>query len=387
MELGRIRLIREDVAIWLVYAGRGRRYFDTFQTSGSIFLNLPGYEANERVFASTELMRRHLAMSDEIFQWVIGSRNDPPSRNAASYSPYPHKSGTTDAKSFSAEIGNIQRMFVEAKVGDLILSPPYGHFEPFLIGEITHRWRKEDDLELPSLNNEKVPVRKVRWLNSALARRDFPPRVSRRMQNQLAISKLDERYYEEVLRLVYPSFVWGEQSKIDIFGENYAGTDPLQPYAPALLIKYVLASVFAFEQDSFDKFQSLEPLDAIDQFYREDLIEHFGQTFNSPGRYSVIAALSSLAVLSAAGMVVATSDVSTPFSQVQTEAREEVKGTLKGPGKTSLENDLDNYVNSMKAVNWRKVQKQLGEPANSSMTLSMNNTAEVASHRAELNAK
>jgi len=387
MELAKIRLVRADVSIWLVYAGRQRRYWENFRQSNCVFLQLPGFNASEAVFQSDEQLRRHLAMSDQIFRWVVGARNSPPSRNAASYNPYPYQTGTSEAKGFAAELGNVERMFIDARPGDLVLSPSFGHFDPYLIGEITKNWSPEDNLEIPSLENEVVPTRKVRWLNTALARRDFPPRISRRLQNQLAITKLDSEFYEEILQLVYPSFVWGGRSKLDIYGDDYSGTDPLQPYAPALLIKYVLASVFAYESGQFVQFQSLSPHKAIDQFYRKELIEHFGQNFNSPGKYSVVAALGSMSILATAGMLVATSDPSTNFGQVQTEVKGRVKDSMQGAGKAEMSDNLDGYVDSMEAVNWKDVQKELGKPAKESMTLSMNNAAEVANHRAELNAR
>lgn len=387
MELARIRIVRPDVAVWLVYAGKGRRFWDLFHRSSSIFLSLPGFDANERVFQSSELMRRHLAMADAVGKWVTGATNSPPLRRPSAYNPFPYRTGSAEAKSFSAELGNIERMFVEAKVGDLVLCPPYGHFEPFLVGEISQPWRKSDDIEVPLFEGEAVPARKVRWLPTALARRDFSPRVSRRLQNQHAITRMDADLYPDILEKVYPSFVWGDRSKLDIFGENYSGTDPLQPYAPALLIKYVLASVFAFDAGEFDKFQAMEPLAAIDAYYDEDLIEHFGQHFNSPGRWSIIAAVGSMSILASAGMIVATADPSSNFTAVKDQAAEAVKGSMKGAGKGALEDDVDNYVGSMKSVDWKKVQTQLGKPATKSMDLTFDNRREVAAHRAELNAK
>jgi hypothetical protein len=387
MELSQIRLVRDDVAIWLIYAGRGRRFYEIFQQSKSVFLNLPGFNATERVFESDELIRRHLKMSDEIFRYVSGARNSPPSRRAANYNPYPYASGTAEAKSFAAELGNIERLFVEAKPGDIVMSPPFGHFDPYLIGEIRRTWTKDDDLEIEMLQGEAVPTRKVRWLNVALARRDFPARVSRRLQNQHAITRVDPIFYKDILDLVYPSYIWGERSKLDVFGDDYKGTDPLQPYASALLVKYVIASVFAFKKDEFDNFQKLSPHDAIEQFYDESLVEEFGQNFNSPGKFSVVAAIGSLSLLASAALIVATSDPSQNIEVAKIEAKDTVKDAMKGADKGAKEAEVDAYVDSMEAVNWNRVRKELGKPSNATMPLNLSNKVEVATHRAELNAR
>lgn len=387
MEVERIRLVRNDVSIWLVYAGRGRRYFELFREKGVIFLNLPGFNANDGVFASDEAIRQHLAMSDEIYRWLRGARNSPPSRQASSYSAYPHKSGTSDAKAFNAEAGNIQRMFRDAKVGDIVLSPPVGHYDPLLIGEIRTVWKKDDDIEVPFLQGEAVPARKVRWLNVALARRDFSPRVSRRLQNPLAISKLDDDLYEDILNLVYPSYVWGNRSKLDVFGDNYKGTDPLQIYDSAKLVKYVTASVFAFTSGEMHKFQALDIDLAIATYYDESLVEEFGQNFNSPGKFAVAAAIGAFSVLASAGLIVATADPATKFSEVQTEASDTVKDAMFGNGKAEKQQLLDDYVKSMEATNWKEVQRKLGEPSNKNLPLNLSNKVEVATHKAELNAR
>lgn len=387
MEVDRIRIVRDDVSIWLVYAGRGRRYFNQFREKGVVFLNLPGFAANERVFESDELIRRHLNMSDEIYRWLRGARNDPPSRRGSNYNPYPYKSGTSEAKAFNAEVGNIQRMFVQAKVGDIVLSPPVGHYDPFLVGEIRRGWTEEDNVEVPFLEGELVPARKVKWLNVALARRDFTPRVSRRLQNPLATSQLDSDLYEEILNLVYPSYVWGNQSKLDVFGDNYKGTDPLQIYDSARLVKYVSASVFAYMSNELDKFQSMDIEDAILEYYDEKLVLEFGQNFNSPGKFSIAAALGAFSILASAGLIVATADPSESFSKVQTEATDTIKNAMAGSGKAEKEKLLDGYVNSMEATNWKEVQRKLGKPANKNLPLNLSNKVEVSTHRAELDAR
>ncbi|WBH18052.1 hypothetical protein [Sphingomonas radiodurans] len=383
MEVSKIRLIRNDVSVWLVYAGRGRKFFDLFRQTRSVFLSLPGFDANETVFQSDELIRRHLAMSDAVGRWISGADSNPPSRRPNSYNPYPN----SDAGSFAHELGNIYRLFIDAKPGDLVLSPTHGHFDPYLVGEITQPWRKEDDTPIPLLEDELVPTRKVRWLNTALARRDFPARVSRRLQNQHAITKIDTDLYQDIFGLVYPSYVWGQKSKLDVFGDSYTGTDPLQPYASALLVKYVVASVFAYEKGEFAAFQKLEPHAAIDAFYDETLVSEFGQNFNSPGKFTIIAAVGSLSILASAGLIVATADPAQPFNQTKTEAVQTVSGAMTGAGKAPRTQELDGYVNSMTAVNWTDVQKKLGKPSNDTMKTSLSNSVEVATHRAELNAR
>lgn len=387
MDIARIKLIRDDVSVWLIYAGAKRRYFNTFRETGKIFLQLPGFNASEAVFQSDELIRRHLAMSDQILRYVRGTRPSPPGRNASAYSPHPYASNTTEANSFNAELGNISRLFKDAKVGDLVLSPAEGHFAPLMIGEIRHAWRKADDLELSNLSNEVVPTRSVQWLDTALARRDFSARVSRRLQNKHAITLVDDRFYEDIFRSVYPSYVWKNTSKVDIFGDKYASKDPLQPYQAAFLIKYVIASALAYEGGEFADFQSLSQEAAIQKYYNLDAIDDFTQNFNSPGKFSLIAKVAAISILVSAGLAVATAESTGSFNATQTEVIANIKSALAGSGKAPFEAKVDDYVSSMSATTWKPVQRSIGTPAAKNMGLSLNNRVELEQHKAALNAK
>jgi hypothetical protein len=386
LELTRIQLLREDVKVWLVYAGTQRRFFEDFRASNSIFLNIPGFDAFAETFNSDEGTRQHLAMSDAVSSFIRGQTNVPPSRNAGTYNPYPYQAGSSDARSFAAELGNIHRMFVEALPGDLVISPAQGHFEPFLIGEVVGGWSKAHDLVVARLQGETVPTRRVRWLNVALARRDFSVRTSKRLQNRHAITLLDEDYYADVFDTVYPSYAWRGRSKLDLFGDGYSGKDPMQPFLAAKLLKYVIASVFAYTDARMDQFQAMEIDDAIAAFYDEALIEDLHLNFNSPGKFSVISRRGALSVLAATGLLVATGEVLGEFEGQKQQAAEQVNGSVSGNGQGDANQEVDNYLQSMDSVRWKHVQNELGGPANQSLGLSLDNRVEVATHRAELNA-
>lgn len=387
MQIDRIKILSDDASVWLVYAGRGRSFIDEFYALNTMFLSLPGFAASSAVFASDQLMRRHLAMADQVAKWIFGIRSTAPSRLATSYSPSPYVAGTSEAKGFAADLGNIRRMYVEAKAGDLVLSPRRGQLDPFLIGEVRSNWDAGDTLPIGTLDGEIVPVRKMRWLDTALARRDFSPRIARRLQNQHAITRLDDRFYKEIFDLVYPSYVWQDNSKFDVFGEDYRGTDPTQIHPTALLIKYIVASVFAFEKGEIDDFHALSTDQAVLVYYDENLIEHFGQNFNSPGSFSVISRRKFLAVLASAGIIIATAGATGHLPTQIDQAIDDVSSAIKGPHKGAHKAKVEDYVHSMKSVDWKKVQKERGEPARQSLTLSLSAEKQISTHRDELNAR
>ena len=360
---------------------------EDFAKQSRVFLNIPGFNAAQTTFDDDTLMRRHLAMSDAVARFIRGATPNAPSRNAQSYSPTPYIANTPDSRRFGAELGNIQRLFKDAKVGDLIMSPAQGQYDPFLIGEISTKWSKSDDLAVGKLKGEEVPTRRVRWMNVALTRRDFAPRTARRLVNRHAITLLDGSVYQDIFDTVYPNYSWGDRSKLDLFGNGYAGKDPMQPYDAAKLLKYVMSSVFAYQAERMSEFNKLDVDDAIDAFYDEDLVEELAQNFNSPGKFTLIAGGGLTSILVAAGLMMATADPSGGVTQQRAQVSQQIDGVMKGNGKVEAKAELDNFLNSVEGTTWKPVQKTLGKSAKKTLGLSLDNSVEVSRHKAELNAR
>jgi len=387
VELSPIRLLRDDVAVWLVYAGYNRRFLDEFADHNRVFLNLPGFDATPQVLGDRSLMRQHLAMSDAIAEYIRGHVPTNPSRNPNSYSSTPHPTGTPDARKFSAELGNISLLFNEVKVGDIVMCPGTGQYDPFLIGEITTAWAKADDLAVPQLNGEIVPARRVRWINVAATRRDFAPRTAKRLFKRHAITQVDRRFYQDIFDNIFPSYSWGDRSKLDLFGNGYAGKDPLQPFDAAKLLKYIMSSVFAYEDGAFSHFQSLSIDVAINKYYDENRVVDLHQNFNSPGKFTVIMKSGMAATLLAAGILMATADPAASPQQQRIVVSAQVASATTGSGQPAAKAELDNYINSFQSTTWKPVQSNLGKSAKKTLGLTLDNSVEVARHRDELNAK
>lgn len=387
MQIDRIRILNDKISIWLVYAGKNRSLLDEFIQHSSVFLSLPGFDANGLVFDDDVLIGKHLAMSEQVALWNFGHLASPPSRKSSLYLSSPHASGSPEAKAFSAELGNIRRLYREAKAGDIVLSPRKGQLEPFLIGEIRENWSPGEEASIAALANEIVPIRRVRWLDTALARRDFAPIIARRLRNQKAVTRLDDRFYKEIIDLVYPSYIWNGLSKLDVFGEDYRGDDPTQITPTAYLIKYIIASVLAFERGEINKFLSMSSALAIKAYYDHNLIEHFGQNFNSPGSFSVISRRNTMAALTAVGIIIAAAGATGHVPSQVHDAVHSVSMALQGTGKQVHVHHVDNYAHSMTSVDWKKVQMEQGEPAREAMSISLSASSKVARHRDRLNAR
>lgn len=349
------RIIPADHKIWLVYAGKRRRYFDIFANNSCIFTANPGFVPNTNIFSDEASVRQFVRLTRSVYNHISGRNPNPPTRRIGSFSSQPGDHRTSDGRSFNSEVGNVQRLFNEVKTGDLVISPAEGHYKPMLIGEVTSGWDPSQFVRVSKLQGETVPCRKVRWMRTDLSRHDFPFEVAKSLQNRHAISELDTQLYHKVYRSVYPSYMTADHSKIDIFAPNYSGHDPTETHEGGFLVKFFIAAYIAEEQGRIAEFAQLSWTQAVRQFYDPALVLEFHQNFNSPGVYSLIAGNMLLAAV--VGLGVAISVDAQPLDQILTNftvtegpntqvtnesqgARDKVQSIVDGMGRQRYEQEI-----------------------------------------------
>ena len=356
-----VRFIAPDVCIWLVYAGRGRRQFDVFKKNSAVFLEIPGFDAAQDTFYDDASIRQHLRMSDAVREFASGKTAAAPVRRPTQYSNLPGSGKTPEGKRFNAAVGNISRLYRDAKVGDLVLCPPLGHYDPFLIGEITQPWNVDDTLGLDVFGQEAVPIRKVKWLPTTVGRRDFPVKLAKVLQNQHAISIIDPVFYRDIFRIAYDLFVWNETSKIDIFGPNYSSHDPTETSEAAFIIKYFVAAYAAYESGEISEFNRLAPINAVDKFFDAELLEEFRQNFNSPGKFTCISGRPALALCIAAAIAIVTNG--TNVSAAHAAVVKEAQASVQAAQRPDIEKTLGGFLNSLDFDREKEIERDYGKKA------------------------
>lgn len=308
------RLILPEHKIWLVYAGKRRRFFDIFSENSCVFLEHPALQLTTRALESEGEIRRRLRASDAVLRWVRGATDTPPTRSLLSYSTNPPSSTEKGRRAFNAEVGNIIRMFRTVAPGDLIICPPMGHYEPMLIGEVVDEWKSDQSFEIELLGSEAVPYRRVKWIRRDLPRRSLPPTVGRALQNPHAISEVRNDHREAIYQAVYEQYAFGDHSKVDLVGDQYSGKDPTETNDAAKLIKYTLSALNADQTGNLKQFSSMNIDDAINRFYSRDLVIDLSQNFNSPGKFklTIKGAVNALVVSSFIGAIV----LNVPFDDI-----------------------------------------------------------------------
>lgn len=272
-------IIPETQNIWSVFPGLGKRYLRKFISDNVIFLDIPGVALSANAIANTELLRRHVAMSNAILKWNVGGQSgSEPSRRVGDYQV---KKSATE----SAALANVRGMFSVMKKGDLVLFAGASVYDPVNIGEITTDFTPSNVMSHPRYSNEEIPFRSVRWLHTKVERRELSQELSLLLSNRRAIISIPKSLHgEEVYRIAYGDYVLGDNARYKFHGPDYANYAPTT--VPGLnLISYFSAAFNAIEEDELEAFLNLSIHDAITNYFEQDALYSFEIDFASPGGY------------------------------------------------------------------------------------------------------
>jgi hypothetical protein len=275
-------------------------------------------------------------------------------------------------------------MFSTIKVGDIVMVTPEGHYKELLIGEVQSNWNPRHTLELETFQGESVPYREVRWLNVALSRRDFPLAVAKRLQNRRAVTRIDDDLYSSIFRLIYSAFIWGNESKLDIYAPEFGGNDPLQIADAAFLIKWSLAAYAAYTKGQFVEFQSLPIEEAAERFFDPIFVEAFSLNFSSPGVYKLVGAGGAIGLVVASLVSLAISEESQSVTQVKTEIITELQQQNVPTTSDLSQQQISDLVSSLDARTADELRSQKGRSARNQLGLTLDSQKEVRRARERL---
>lgn len=357
-----------DVNVYLVYAGQHRKHLQQFLKGEAVFLELPDFPIGIASLPDTEMLRA-IRMAKEIERWRQGARPDAPSRNLASYSAAAPDARTPAGRSIINDLSSANLLFREAKKGDIVLCMPIGHYEEVLVGILEGDAGDLVSVRADHLSNEKVPARKVRWVNTGVARRNFPAEVARRLQNRRAVTRIDESFYPQIFETVFNSYLWDKQSKLQIFAKHDTN-DPTRPLIGAELIRWAIAVAIACERGDADLLGSMTPDQISDTYFDEGFIDNYRMVFNSPGIYTILARNAAI-VLMAGSLISATLSSDSDIVWGTTQTKIEKIFPTDDP-KTNIEPvDVSGVVASISPVVIEQGRSRYGEKARQKLDLTV----------------
>lgn len=362
------KLIKQDTSVYLFYAGQNRKFFDDTKQTSSLFLDLPGFQADENTFSDRDLINQSVYRARAARRYLSRPAEHPRPRPANEYpSLTPSIDGRLD-RGFLADSVNTEILFSEVKSGDVIIITPRSHYDPILLGEVIGEWSTDDFLVLPEFGEFSVPFRKVKWITHSLARSDFSRPVAKRMHNRRTITKIDQNYYEDIFKLIYPRYIWGNTSKLDIFSQVYSSNDPTATGEASFLIKYAIALYAATLKGQVDDFVSLEKQQAAGKYFDPTIVDQMAQSFGSPGGYMARLIGTAAGMFVAAVLLIALSDESQGLAGVKQQAIDESRHQLM---EVITDEQFSPFANSLRAGTDDELRKTYGREAKAKLGLTL----------------
>ncbi|WP_372400136.1 hypothetical protein ABMY26_31425 [Azospirillum sp. HJ39] len=295
------RVVNTDVKVFALHSGNYKQFNSVFRTSGRIFLDIPGVTFERGQVSNDPQLKAKVARARRMTQWYRARERGPlPPQELA------HYQNTRMGSSLSAAVGNVKRLYEEARVGDIILVPGDGLFSDVLMGEIIEDPPAgEDRIQLEVYQEDTIPYRRVSWKAFPL-RANLSTDLSRSLSRPLAITNIEvPKLINEVLQFVYGNYIIGNSAKHYFSGESYQD----QPYAPVHGLTLLSALISAVNADRLGDAQLVRDLDiyrmASHGLAGVDVVS-FQTNFASPGGYRLWANSPTL-VLVVAALVAATS--------------------------------------------------------------------------------
>ncbi|MGO8016304.1 hypothetical protein AB9E19_15265 [Rhizobium leguminosarum] len=277
-----IRILPDDHRIFVLHPGSSKRFYNDFQETSSVFLDLPGITFAARPDTDTPQLRNQLRMARRIASWRNGGskEDEKPSRDPDDYRV--ENPGNAAPKIVHA----VMDLYAEARAGDLILVPGPGYNSTVYIGEFVDGFDPQFKVAATRYPTEQIPARKVAFLPATMAKRQFNSRIIRLLQNRQAIIQVSQEVdRREIYSIAYGDYVWKESSgnlirvteqEIDLNDLNKAVD----------LTNYFAAQYLALRKGELREFLALDFNTAIEEYYDKSYFGGVSVEVHSPGFFS-----------------------------------------------------------------------------------------------------
>lgn len=273
------RVIDKDHQIFVLHPGDGKRFYNDFRAHSAIFLDIPGITLPAKPDVDDEETRKLLRMARAIGGWHKSGRpeKNAPKRDLESYAV---KIEGRDAPRFMSEV---RTLYADAKPGDLIIVPGPGYNSSVLMAELVEDFDPAFRVDSARYAADRIPARRVRFLQTGHAKYEFGRRAIQLMQNRQAIIRISEdadrhEFYEHA----YGDYVWGEASGsyMEITEEVVDQKD----LTDVLFLTNLYGAMYvAMKAGELDKFFALPWHKAIGQYYNRELFGDISIEVHSPG--------------------------------------------------------------------------------------------------------
>ncbi|MBS9476081.1 hypothetical protein [Ancylobacter radicis] len=349
------KIVEQSQKAWVVHAGKAQRHYDIFRDNELVFLEVPYIQLNNSRLRTGAGIRRAIRQSIDLRRYNETTGISEPTRQFEDYA-----SGSFSEKSLQALVGSINRIYSQAKVGDIVIVPGReavdGITQPVVrFGEIAAPFSDEDIFESGEGSIAKVPFRRVRWLNT-VPRKQLTVRLERRIGKPPAVRQITiDRDAEELLGLVYESYIFHGNSNSVIFADRYDGSDFVVLNRSSEIIAFLVSAHAKLSLGRDHNFRVSDLEEFTERHFSDASISNIEVDFASPGYWRIIGASVSLGAFVALGVAVLTSGMSVADMQGGIEVMNSVSpdGTA-----ADLQESMNILLQSIDSIQLEKVAEQ-----------------------------
>lgn len=368
------KLVLPSQRAFVVHAGRARVNYDEFVENEIVFLETPYLHLESSILKSKSNLRRAIRRSVAWKDHAETTGSQAPSQFLKDYAD-----GTFQESSLQTLSGSVARLYGQAKKGDLVVVPGRdvydGLHRPVIrFGEIASDFSASDIYNGQRLASQKVPFRRVRWLN-VVPRKEISIRLEKRIGKPPAVRGIKiDRDSDELLRHAYDSYIFEGNSSSVVVADKYDATDFVILNRSSDLIAFLVSAHAVLSQNNGTPpiINDIEAFTA--RHFGDARIENIEVDFASPGHWRIFGASVSLAAFVALGVAVLSSDVPadvlasgvevtnsvSPNDGTAKNLEESMNLLLKSVDKLQLQKTVDTANNARKVIGLQSSTK----PAN-----------------------
>lgn len=289
------RYVPDSARIWCIHGGKSKRVLQRFLDHGVVALDMPGVRMSEGVLADDNLLTKHILVSEAVqkhYNAVINTPRgqQPPPRPSVNPADYALPTAKPDLYRTTYKKRALNKFFAEIAIGDVIVTPSFSSYEPFLFGFVKSVPANFSTYVIPEYPNDPVPSFEVEWIDHKITKRDIPVPLAKLMERQEAVTEIQQAQFGATLYTAVLGAYWGDSVfGVDIDCPRYRGNNPLETVPVQELIAVLTAIYGVYRDEGAQGLSQKSYDDLIKNYYDEEFIASLQNEFHSPGFYRVVA--------------------------------------------------------------------------------------------------
>ncbi len=272
------------------------------------FLELPGIELTSEIARSRTQLRRALRRQQAKERFISTSGSVRPPEDLTAYSGEPLEDG-----GLTRLVASIYALYSRMRPGDIVITPGFelvGKYRRPIVhfGEITSDFDPNDIFAGPTASSDKVPFRRVKWLNK-VQRRELPPALEVRIGRPPAVRQIeitDET--APLLDFTYSNYIFDSGSSSLVEASRYTGEKFGALNDSSRLIE-LLTAAYAYAQTGGQQAHIGDLRSFRNEYFARSGVENIQIEFASPGFWRIIGGTATLGAFVALGITLLSSGI------------------------------------------------------------------------------